>query len=198
MKLELRPWPLLARASVFAATLILSVFLWFELRAPIGDIVARVTDAALRLSGEIPVHPNLQPEGSQAHGAPVVGVLLESRIENGRQRHRSYAVPIERFHVNAIAIVPLVASLGTASPLARLGMLGVALPLLLLLDACNACAFLLLAANRQRGDLLFSPGAHASLEYLVAVILPRVLPFVVWPVVYLVARRRRAPARVRL
>jgi hypothetical protein len=169
---------------------VVSIAAWLALRESIGRAVRGVTAAALHVSGHRAAYPrDLRRGANDADHGDEIGIIIATVSEPGRQRRRSYGVSLMRWHVNLIVLPVLVMSLGSATLRQRLLMLALGIPTLVALDGCNAFLFLLLGARRMRGDELISPALHGSLEHGLAVYVTKVLPLVVWGVLYAMVRR---------
>jgi hypothetical protein len=190
---------------VLAALLVsgaLSIGVWLALREPIGRAVRGVTAAALQASGHRAAYPrDLRGRGDEdlRDDGDEIGIVIAAEAEPGRRRLRSYGISLMRWHVNLIVLPVLVMSLGTATLRQRLLMMALGIPALVALDGCNAFLFLLLGARRMRGDELISPAFHGGLEHGLAVYVTKIIPLVVWGLLYVIVRRsgrgpRDAPA----
>lgn len=180
---------------VLAALLVsgaLSIGGWLALREPIGRAVRGVTAAALHVSGHRAAYPR-ELRGSGGGADPddgdEIGIVIAAVSEPGRRRLRSYGISLMRWHVNLIVLPVLVMSLGSITLRQRLLMMALGIPTLVALDGCNAFLFLLLGARRMRGDELISSAFHGSLEHGLAVYVTKILPLVVWGLLYAIVRR---------
>jgi hypothetical protein len=168
----------------------LSTGVWLCLREPIGHVVRGVTATALRLTGQRPVY-GIETVTRAAAELPEddhIGVLVQSVRENGKKRTRTYVMSLMRWHVNVIVLPALAVSIGRISACQRAAIAIVGVPLILALDGCLAFLYLSLAARRIRGDMLFSHTFHGSLEHGLAVYATKILPVLVWALLYLAIR----------
>ena len=167
-----------------------STGIWLFLREPIGHLVRGVTATVLRLTGQRPVYETetVTPAMGERSDDDHIGVLVESVPENGKQRTRTYVISLMRWHVNVIVLPALALSIGRTSACQRAAIALIGVPLMLTLDGCLAFLYLSLAARRLRGDELVSHAFHGSLEHGLAVYATKLLPIVVWALLYLAIR----------
>ena len=168
----------------------LSTGIWLFLREPIGHVVRGVTATVLRLTGQRPVYgtETVTRAAAELPEDDHIGVLVQSVPENGKQRTRTYVMSLMRWHVNVIVLPALAVSIGRVSAWQRAAIALMGVPLMLTLDGCLAFLYLSLAARRLRGDALISDTFHGSLEHGLAVYATKLLPIVVWALLYLVIR----------
>jgi hypothetical protein len=166
---------------------LIALLAWVLLQAP---VTRALRDLAAGLAVGAGMRPVVEGPGraSRALRPDHLGVLVNVGTPD-RPRMKRYVVELMRWHVNLIALPPLIISVGALSPLARAAMLLVGVPLLLFADAACIVAYLGLASERLRGGALVTPETHATIEFLLATVLVKLLPVAVWAVLFLGARR---------
>ena len=174
-----------------AVSTALSLGVWLSLREPIGHAVRGVTSMAMRLAGQRPVYPReaLERVKGDLSQDDHIGITVGSIVHNGKRHTRTYVMSLMRWHVNLIILPVLAASIGRATAYQRAAIILAGAPLVLVLDGCAAFIFLSLAARRIRGDELLSHTFHSSLEHGLAVYGTKILPVLVWALLYVAVRR---------
>ncbi len=166
---------------------LIALLAWVLLQAPVTRAVRDLAAGLARGAGMRPVVAG-PGRASRALRPDHLGVLVNVGSPE-RPRMKRYVVELMRWHVNLIALPPLIVSVGALSPVARAAMLLAGIPLLLFADAACVVAYLGLASQRLRGGALITPETHATIEFLLATVLVKILPVAVWAVLFLSARR---------
>ena len=181
--------PRITLGRLLASSLI-ALGLWTAFHPPLTRAFRATTVALATLIGvETAVAGEARP-AARGLADDQIAVLFSIRTD-GRPRTRRTVMDLARWHVNLLVMPPLAFSIGGLGLGARLAIMSLGLPVLFLADACSALAYVLLGTARARDTVLLSPAVQASIEYLIAVVLPKLLPLLVWAPLYAVAHKRR-------
>lgn len=186
--------PVNVSAALFRFVLsgIVAILAWAYLHVPTERALRDVSAAIARLSGAEPLvagSPGLPPPGLREGQ---IGIAF--RTPAGQQQ--LYGIDLMRWHANLIVLPPLAIGIGRLGMAQRALILLAGLPLLLILDAASAFFYLVLATRRLSGNPLCSVAIDRNIEYGIAVVGLKILPLVVWGLLYAAVRKMVPPSSV--